>query len=238
MSDNNINHFTTIDYCGPLEFLVFLCQNSEINLKQVSLLNLIDQAIFKLESLKQDKIEFAADFIDAMSSLLNLKSKLLLPSYSKDDLKPQELLDIEFLKTLIEYGQFKDKAIALSKRFDAEKDHYYRPVQVEIVREKSPISEHADIELLQKLLQQILAKEPFKEEVGTLKREQFKVANSMNKLKKELNMLSALNFKQLVAQCSCNKELVTIFLALLELMKTGWLRVEEVGALDYKIIKN
>src|SRR3954462_1444740 len=76
---------------GPLDLLVTLARSQKVDLKQISILALVEQYLAFIADAKKLKLEIAADYLVMAAWLAYLKSCLLLPKDSEADPSPEEL---------------------------------------------------------------------------------------------------------------------------------------------------
>src|SRR5213595_8244 len=103
---------------GPLDLLLYLIKQDEINIYDISLERITRQYLEYLQAFKELNIELAGEFIVMAANLIYLKSRSLLPI---DQQPPEE--DVEeddprwdLIRQLIEYKKFKDAAARLGER--------------------------------------------------------------------------------------------------------------------------
>ena len=88
VNTNPINNEFIVDlkgFDGPLELLLSLAQKQKVDLKEISITELVDQYLFFLKTASKIKLELAAEYLMMASFLTYLKSRILLP---KDFAKP------------------------------------------------------------------------------------------------------------------------------------------------------
>jgi segregation and condensation protein A len=76
---------------GPLDLLLSLARSQKVDLKHISILQLVEQYLSFLEGARSLKLEIAADYLVMAASLAYLKSCLLLPKDPTQDPSPEEL---------------------------------------------------------------------------------------------------------------------------------------------------
>jgi segregation and condensation protein A len=94
---------------GPLDLLLMLARNQKVDLRQISILQLVEQYLHFIESARALKLELAADYLVMAAWLAYLKSALLLPKDPTIDPSPEELalrlqLRLERLSAMRESG--------------------------------------------------------------------------------------------------------------------------------------
>jgi segregation and condensation protein A len=76
---------------GPLDLLLDMARRQKVDLKQISILALVDQYLAYIERAEALKLEIAADYLVMAAWLAYLKSALLLPKDEQEDPSPEEL---------------------------------------------------------------------------------------------------------------------------------------------------
>jgi len=105
-------------YNGPMDLLLYLIKREEVDIHEVSIAQIADQYIAYLDMLQALDIELAGDFLVMAATLLEIKSRSLLPrppadvEEGEDEEDPRETL----IRQLIEYRRFKEAAGLLQDR--------------------------------------------------------------------------------------------------------------------------
>ena len=94
---------------GPLDLLLTLARTQKVDLRQISILQLVEQYLGFIENARALKLELAADYLVMAAWLAYLKSALLLPKDPEIDPSPEELalrlqLRLERLNAMRESG--------------------------------------------------------------------------------------------------------------------------------------
>jgi segregation and condensation protein A len=108
-------------YNGPMDLLLYLIRREEVDIREVPISRIADQYIAYLDVLKGLDIELAGDFVVMAATLLELKSRALLPRPEAPVTEDGEEADQEdpretLIRQLIEYRRFKDAAMMLDER--------------------------------------------------------------------------------------------------------------------------
>lgn len=114
---------------GPLDVLLYLARSSKIEITDISLDTLIDQYIEYIESVQDQGINVASEYIEMAAELIRLKSKTLIPGHDLEEL--EELVDGTFTREqliakLIEYKRYSDIAVQLGDLHALRPDYYYK----------------------------------------------------------------------------------------------------------------
>jgi len=107
---------------GPLDLLLHLIYKNEVDILDIPVATITDQYLEYVEVMQSLNIDVAGDFLLMASTLIHIKSKMLLPTSSEDKEDPIE----EITRPLLEYMQFKEAAQDLSKNEILNRDVFAR----------------------------------------------------------------------------------------------------------------
>ena len=132
---------------GPFDLLLTLVLNEEVDLLEVDLAGVVLAYVEHLERAGELDLEAATEFLVLIAALLELKSRLMLPSDGEEeglDLVPSEAAD-ELLARMVEYHRYRGAAAHLRERLEAEHGHRYRsaPLPPELRRVALETAERA-----------------------------------------------------------------------------------------------
>jgi segregation and condensation protein A len=137
-------------FAGPMDLLLYLIRREEVDIYDIPIAEITDQYIRYIEMLKSLDIDLAGDFLVMASTLLQIKSAMLLPKTEPDAaLGGEDLTDprTELIRQLLEYKKFKDAANLLSAAADETNKRFARPGT--IIEQLKPSDEpEVDIEQL------------------------------------------------------------------------------------------
>lgn len=215
--------FTLENFEGPLDFLLHLIYQNEIDIYEVPILKIMTQYLERQakngEEQEENDVDSGAEFIGMASLLLFLKSRMLLPKHEQP-LKLEEDADPRFdiIHQLIDYCRFKEAAKELSIREDQQSGYYGRGLEGPYTIQKNLGIEHLTLTDLKLLFQEIANK--VNANKGTIDEEVWLVGDKIVFIRKSL-IISDLLFEDLFSLNLSKDELIVTFLALLELMKLG-----------------
>jgi segregation and condensation protein A len=115
-------------FAGPFDLLLALILREELSLAEVELGAIVVAYVEHLERQGELDLEAATEFLVLIASLLELKSRLLLPAPEEDSelrLGPDEAAD-ELLARLLEYHRYREAAAHLARLYGANRDYLYR----------------------------------------------------------------------------------------------------------------
>jgi segregation and condensation protein A len=113
-------------FAGPFDLLLAVVLREEVNLLEVELGEVVVAYVEHLEREGELELEVATEFLVLIASLLELKSRLMLPGAEEEpDLGPEEAVE-ELLARMLEYRRYRDAAESLGERFEAARGFLYR----------------------------------------------------------------------------------------------------------------
>ena len=113
-------------FAGPFDLLMAVILREEVSLAEVPLAEVVVAYVDHLEDRGELDLEAATEFLILIASLLELKSRLLLPSpIEEPDLAPAEAAD-ELLARMLEYRRYRDAAEHLRRLFEVGRHYLYR----------------------------------------------------------------------------------------------------------------
>ena len=114
-------------FAGPFDLLLAVVLREEVSLLELQLGEVVVAYVDHLEEMGELDLEVATEFLVLIASLLELKSRLMLPSEEGgiEAMKPEEAVE-ELLARMLEYRRYRDASAVLVERFEAERPYLYR----------------------------------------------------------------------------------------------------------------
>ena len=100
---------------GPLDLLLFLVKRNEVDILDIPIARILEQFQGYLQVINLLNVEQAGDFMVMASTLMEIKSKMVLPR-AEETVAEEEDPRLELVKQLIEYKKFKDAAALLEQQ--------------------------------------------------------------------------------------------------------------------------
>lgn len=225
---------------GPLDLLLYLIQKSELDIHDIPITLVTEQYLQYLNLMQSLNLDVAGEFLVMASMLMRIKSKMLLPPDEVPAEAPPEEQDprAELVAKLLEYMRYKDAAQELRKMETSRMDSFGRSApDIEIDAADSPFLEGTLFDLITafgKVLQH-MPKEIFHQII----RDEYTVAEKVQEILGKLkNDGQEVRFTQLFTKAANRLEAITVFLALLELIRMKEvLFAQDVLFDDIKIIR-
>ncbi len=210
-----------------MELLLHLIERREMDVTRLSLAAVTDDFLRTIRQMERTDPDSIADFLVIAAKLLLLKSSLLLPSEQAEP--PEEDEGENLARTLLVYRQFKEVALGLGQR-EAEGLHAYARLAAppDLAPQRMILGNVSPLALLAAFQKVLREQEPEPENVDEVVRPlRITVRQRISDLAHTLRAGRPLPFEALLSGQPSRQEVIATFLALLEVLKLGWARVEQ-----------
>jgi|TARA_B110000438_G_scaffold279153_1_gene303338 segregation and condensation protein A len=221
---------------GPLDLLLFLIRRNEIDIYDIPIEKVLIQYLDALHSMDDLKPEVAGEFFVMAATLMQIKSRLLLPKERRpieavEDGAEEEMIDPrwELVQQLLTYRKFKDAALELDELIEAASHALPRLVAEDpSLKRPRPLKSSDRLEIWN-AFNAVLRRLSERISVGEIDDEIITVAECMELILKRLNTEERFTFTQLYADEAPRSQshLISNFLAILELTRLSHLRIEQ-----------
>lgn len=228
---------------GPLDLLLYLIQKDEVDISDIPIARITDQYLEYLELMQLLDLNIAGEFIVMAATLMHIKSKMLLPP---DQMEGEEKLEedprAELVRRLLEYKQFKEAASQLSQ-MESHQKHFFARVGSGIKEDElpPPVSDEyfeASLFDLISAFTKVLKDIP-KDVFYKVVKDEFTVSEKIHDILHLLVEKKMLFFTELFKAAKTKFEIITIFLAILELIKIKEITIlQSAPFAEIEIVKN
>jgi segregation and condensation protein A len=222
---------------GPFDLLITLILNEEVDLLEVHLAEIVLAYIERLEARGELDLEAATEFLVLIAALLELKSRLMLPSEDVEglEIEPHEAVE-ELLARLVEYKRYRGAADSLRERFEAERGYRYRSAPLPPELRRVALDAARPVYDRVRLAEAIagLLRTPPAVDTSHLNRVTVSLERRLAHIRALLSSRRRFSFEEAVAGDDRMTQAVTLF-ALLELYKSGelvWSQAEPFGPIE------
>jgi segregation and condensation protein A len=219
---------------GPFDLLLHLILRSQLDVYEISLSAIVDVYVASLESMNGVDLDVATEFLLIAATLIELKTKGLLPG--RDDVE----LDEEFalweerdllLSRLLECKTFKDASAALQRLASVAERSYPRTAGLEerYLDVAPDLLAGLTAESLRAAMLSALTPRPVvRIDLDHVAPVRISVADAVTELLDELPRVGRISFRRLTQELVERLEVIVRFLAVLELYKQGYVELEQV----------
>lgn len=200
---------------GPLDLLLYLIKKSHINVYDIPVTSVCEQYLQFLELMKLLDINIASEYMVMAATLINIKSKMLLPReeiLEEEEIDPRE----ELVKKLLEYQKFKDAAGYLKEKEKERLKYMSRPT-VEYSETEEVYFEASIFDLINAF--KTALKEVPKDIFFEVIKDEFTVEQKIHDILHMFLLKEKVPIEELFNYAKNKLEIVVIFLAILELIK-------------------
>lgn len=216
---------------GPLDLLLFLIRKSELDIYDIPIEAVTRQYIDALHSMQQLDLEIAGEFFVMAASLMEIKSRMLLPKghAAVADDADEDAMDPrwELVHQLLQYKKFKEAAGGLAALAQFEQDKLPRRIIEQTVSEQDRPLKPVDRIELWNAFNIVLRRLAEKLVVGEIRDEQVTVADQMESLLQRIQTTRSFLFSDLFPARTTLRVLVATFLAVLELTRLRKLTIRQ-----------
>ena len=217
---------------GPLDLLLHLIQKNELDIFNIPISLITDQYLEYLQLMKVLNLDIAGEYLLMASTLLHIKSRMLLPKSSEAEEEEEEDPRAELVRRLLEYQKYKNAALEMEKRPLLDRDVFIRLTPA--APEEEPGEERMEVNLIELL-------EAFRQALKKVKPEtvhevilehisvEAKILEILAILEKENRSIA---FHRLFPEQTSRRVVVVTLLAILELVKMKRIRIFQLAAFE------
>lgn len=220
---------------GPFDLLVYLIENAEMSIYDIQISEITSQYFEYIEYIQELNLDLASEFLVLAATLIEIKSKMLLPSSKKDEAgPPAEDPRNELVQKILEYKKYKNAAEVLETCEDRNLKIYYKPQEdFNQFINKDSQDEYIDLDLDQfiKAFNLFLLRKKkigdIQKRYGEVKRERISIEDKISYIKNYFKEKNKLSFNKLISYSADKHEIIVTFIAMLELIRQKFLSVKQ-----------
>ena len=234
--------FRLKDFDGPLDLLLTLIGKAQIDIRDIFVSEITDQYLEIVRSATDLDMDEASDFLVMAATLVEIKSRAMLPSPPEPE-EGQEDPETELIRRLEEYRRYKESVESLRTFEDAARHVFTK------LPEEYPLPPQ-EVELtgltLEGLTEAFLRiwsrksaeaeKEPNHYAPRDIHRDQHTIQDCMLTVMYEIRKHRTIRFEDVFSPAPTKEEVVTYFLAVLELLRLGQMHVKQTGVYGQLIL--
>ncbi len=223
---------------GPLDLLLHLIEKNKVDIYDIPIVEITEQYLDYVSKMPKDDLDLASEFLVMAATLIDIKSKMLLPKEideNGEEIDPR----VELVEKLIEYKMYKYASVELrDMQVYAGKSLYKEPtIPEEVSKYQQPVDldqllEGVDLSKLNEIFQMVLKRQvdkidPVRSKFGKIEMEEVSLPDKIDYVANTVRKKKKCNFKQLLEKSKSKVEVIVSFLAVLELIKIGEIEVHQ-----------
>lgn len=223
---------------GPLDLLLHLLEKNKVNIYDIPIVEITRQYMEYIKEMKRHDLNVVSEFLVMAATLLDIKSRMLLPAKEEEE-EEQEDPRAELVQQLLEYKMYKCISYELKDRqVDAGRILFKEPtIPPEVAAYEEPVDLDAlvgdtTLTKLNDIFQSIMKKQvekidPVRSKFGKIEKEEVSLEETMRQLEEYAGTHRTFSFRKLLEAKSGKMEIIVHFLAILELMKLGKIKIQQ-----------
>lgn len=213
---------------GPFDLLFHLIEKNEIDLIDIPISVILDQYMQYIKSLQQMDLDVASEFIVMAATLLEIKSKMLLPKQQFEG-QQLEMIEVdpreELVTKLIEYKKYKIIAQNFKEMCKISSRFFREESEIKYIDKKIVLNYSSDD--IYKAYLKVVSKNSAGEKTIEIKTDEYTVDNKIKELLVKLIKKPLLWFSEVIKKSRTKGEIVVSFIAVLELVRLNRIIAEQ-----------
>lgn len=219
----------TTKFDGPLDLMLHLIKEQQLDIFDLDMEVLTDQYINYLQTMEKLELEIESEYLVELATLIEYKSKKLLPKKTEeleDDYEedPKERI----VRRLLEYQKYKEVSNELLEAFNQRQEQFAKPLSIDSINTNNLVDDQKlegnPYDLL-KAMTRVLRRMELSKPIETkLTAKEISTEDRILEIKSRLSTLpKTFNFENLVSDCHNVHEVIVTFLAILDMAKDHYL---------------
>lgn len=221
---------------GPLDLLLTLITKAKVDICDIFVSEITEQYLRSMEGISELDMDTASEFLTMAATLIEIKSRALLPRMPEPEEEGEETPEQALIRRLQEYKAYKEGAGQM-REFEKAAQYIFSKLPEEYplpppTVELTGLSMDGLIAALERMIKRLEEKEENRNPViREIARDNHSIEECVTRITSRLKK-GTVRFTQLLSPQTNRNEIVTMFMALLELLKLGRMHVEQDHAFD------
>ncbi|CCW40578.1 segregation/condensation protein A [Streptococcus agalactiae] len=225
------------DFEGPLDLLLHLVSKYEVDIYDVPIVEVIEQYLAYIATLQAMRLEVAGEYMLMASQLMLIKSRNLLPKVVESN-PIEDDPEMELLSQLEEYRRFKVLSEELANQHQERAKYFSKPKQEVIFEDAILLHDKSVMDLFLTFSQMMSHKQKELSNSQTvIEKEDYRIEDMMIVIERHFNLKKKMTLQEVFADCQTKSEMITLFLAMLELIKLHQITVEQDSNFSQVILR-
>ena len=223
---------------GPMDLLMHLIEKNKIDIYDIPIVTITDQYLAYVRQMEHDDMNVTSEFLVMAATLLDIKSRMLLPREENEDGEEEDPRD-ELVRRLLEYKMYKFMSEELREKNRHAGFSYFKPQDLpEEVRSYVPPLNYEEligertVQSLKTVFADVLRRkksrvDPIRSGFGKIQREEISVADKELYIRAYLAGHPHADFREMLELENSKEEIIVTFLVILEMMKYQRIRITQ-----------
>lgn len=222
------------EYTGPLDLLLDMISHAKINIREIFVSEITEQYLEAMKQIGDLDMDSASEFLQMAATLVEIKSRALLPKPPEPEDPEEESPEEALIRQLEEYKKFKEISREMKQLEDEAREYITKlpeeyplpPPTIELTGLTLTGLAKAFARVLKRLEEQAESEQFENFSRREVRREVFTVGQCMARIKKRVKS-GPVSFFSLFEDAPAKEEVITVFLALLELLKLSQVKATQ-----------
>ena len=227
------------EFEGPLDLLLHLIKKSNIDIYDISLVEITNQYLDYINKMEELNLDIASEYLVLASELLQYKSSMLLPKKEETPDDYEEDFKSELIKKLVDYKKYKEVCETF-KVLEENRSNFYTktPSDISLYDEKSLNNDNVTVDDLIDAFKKFMERREFEKPLNTkITTKELSVSDRVVEIRNILRNKKSVNFMELFTRRDKSYVVVT-FLSILEMAKDLEISIEQDNNFNDIIIKS
>jgi len=223
---------------GPLDLLLHLIEKNKVDIYDIPIVEITRQYLDYIRQMQKEDMDVMSEFLVMAATLLDIKCRMLLPKEVNEQ-GEEEDPRAELVEKLLEYKMCKYMSYELKDRqFSASHNLFKKPTLPQEVAEYEAPMDYGqllgDLTLsrLHGIFREVMRKQedridPIRSRYGKIEKDEINIEEKSAYIEKYIREHREINFRDLLEQQHSKTEIIVTFLVILELIKTGQVRIAQ-----------
>ena len=223
---------------GPLDLLLHLIDKNKIDIYDIPIVEITNQYMEYIRNMQREDLNIMSEFLVMAATLLDIKCRMLLPKEVNDEGEEEDPRQ-ELVEQLLQYKMYKYIACVLKDReMDSDMVLYKSPsIPEEIEKYVEPVDldkllGDLTLQKLNSIFKDVMKRQtdkidPVRSKFGKIEKEEVTLSDKFTYIHSYMRDHKTFSFRQLLEKQHSKMHIVVTFLAILEMMKLGEIRVEQ-----------
>ena len=223
---------------GPLDLLLHLIDKNKIDIYDIPIVEITNQYMEYIRNMQREDLNIMSEFLVMAATLLDIKCRMLLPKEVNEEGEEEDPRQ-ELVEQLLQYKMYKYIACELKDReMDSDMVLYKSPsIPEEIEKYVEPVNldkllGDLTLQKLNSIFKDVMKRQtdkidPVRSKFGKIEKEEVTLSDKFTYIHSYMRDHKTFSFRQLLEKQHSKMHIVVTFLAILEMMKLGEIRVEQ-----------
>ena len=228
---------------GPLDLLLHLIDKNKIDIYDIPIVEITNQYMEYIHAMEREDLNVMSEFLLMAATLLDIKCRMLLPREVNGEGEEEDPRQ-ELVEQLLQYKMYKymsyelrdrqvegDRSLYRDPDIPEEVQDYVEPIDLDKLLDGLTLARLNSIfrEMMRRQTDKI---DPIRSRFGKIEKEEVSLPEKLGFVEEYAGAYPSFSFRQLMARQRSRVQLVVTFLAVLELMKTGKIKVLQEQPFD------